>query len=151
MVLLKGCPRPLTCAPSAVLSRPVRLFFPPYPVRSEDQALENPLYIDMILDILSERGFSVNVDSKIIERPVRVHFSTLQVINEMCVVEGRWTTPALTALQTRWTARIHLPAHVLTALRTHSRASSMCADHRKHAHFFQIAFPRQTLRGDWVH
>ena len=50
---------------------------------SEDQALENPLYIDMILDILSERGFSVNVDSKIIERPVRVDFSTLQVINEM--------------------------------------------------------------------
>ena len=50
--------------------------------------LENPLYIDMILDILSERGFSVNVDSKTIERPVRVDFSTLQVIHEMYAHPG---------------------------------------------------------------
>ena len=75
------------CGPADL--RPFHLPYPrPAPscslcAYSEDQALENPLYIDMILDILSERGFSVNVDSKIIERPVRVDFSTLQVINEM--------------------------------------------------------------------
>lgn len=48
-------------------------------IRCQADVLENPLFVDMILDILSERGFHVNVDIKTIERPTKVDKETLEI------------------------------------------------------------------------
>jgi len=39
------------------------------------------LFVDMLLDILSERGFLANVDIKTIEKPVRVD-AAMRIITE---------------------------------------------------------------------
>ncbi|ORX47011.1 hypothetical protein DM01DRAFT_1410396 [Hesseltinella vesiculosa] len=44
--------------------------------RSEDPRLSNPLFVDMTMDVLSERGYHVNFDQRVHDVPVRFDVKT---------------------------------------------------------------------------
>lgn len=48
---------------------------------SDHSQCADPSFVSMVLDILSERGYHVNVDSKVIEKPVRVDPTTFEIIS----------------------------------------------------------------------
>lgn len=49
---------------------------------SQDKQLENPILIDIIMDVLSERGFAVSVDRRSWTVPVKVNPDTWDIISE---------------------------------------------------------------------
>jgi len=88
----------------------------------------------MLLDILSERGFLANVDIKTIEKPVRVD-AAMRIITESYASSR---------------------AHSLGSVDRRADIPPCCCmmgrlgGGSKHAWYFQIAFPRQHLRGDFI-
>jgi len=52
--------------------------------RVDNQKCLDPIFVEMLLDILYERGYHVNVDSKISEVPRRIDSNNFQIIHDRC-------------------------------------------------------------------
>ncbi|XP_004349398.1 adenylate kinase [Capsaspora owczarzaki ATCC 30864] len=49
-------------------------------IRSENPRLGDSAMVDMILDVMAERGFSTQFDVKVLERPIRVDPATMEIV-----------------------------------------------------------------------
>jgi adenylate kinase len=49
-------------------------------INSAEDAIKDPMYIDILMDILSERGYIVSVDSRSVSIPVKVDLATGEIM-----------------------------------------------------------------------